>query len=163
MDLVLADACAPPFSPGYFDVVLCCNLIEHLECPAALLAGIRRVLRPGGALVLSTPSRYRFGSILRVLSGRSVNLMSSDHITEYSVGQIIEILQYCGFQTVSVMGHHRRPEHWTTKRLLVHGLILGFARGWRRLANSHSVLSSTMFVLARHTTAPQRDDQQFCA
>src|SRR5207248_6308066 len=41
-----------------FDVVLCTEVLEHVvESPAAL-AGMRRLLRSGGVLVLSTPQRY---------------------------------------------------------------------------------------------------------
>lgn len=46
------------FADGSFDVVFASNLIEHLERPAAtaLLAGARRVLRPGGRLILVQPN-----------------------------------------------------------------------------------------------------------
>lgn len=41
-----------------FDVVLCTEVIEHVADSPAALAGIRRVLKPGGRLVLSTPQRW---------------------------------------------------------------------------------------------------------
>jgi SAM-dependent methyltransferase len=41
-----------------FDVVLCTEVIEHVVESRAALAGMRRLLRPGGVLVLSTPQRY---------------------------------------------------------------------------------------------------------
>ena len=41
-----------------FDVVLCTEVIEHVTDSPAALAGIRRVLKPGGRLVLSTPQRW---------------------------------------------------------------------------------------------------------
>jgi SAM-dependent methyltransferase len=42
---------------GSFDVVLCSEVIEHLPDPAPALRGLRRLLAPGGTLVLSTPLR----------------------------------------------------------------------------------------------------------
>ena len=39
------------------DVVICAEVIEHVEDAAGLLKDIRRVLKPGGRLVLSTPVR----------------------------------------------------------------------------------------------------------
>ena len=42
--------------PGSFDVVLGGDVIEHLRDPAATLARLRPFLRPGGRLVLSTPT-----------------------------------------------------------------------------------------------------------
>jgi len=44
--------------PGSFDLVLCTEVIEHIVESRAALAGMRRLLRPGGVLVLSTPQRY---------------------------------------------------------------------------------------------------------
>jgi ubiquinone/menaquinone biosynthesis C-methylase UbiE len=46
------------FHEGSFDVVFASNLLEHLERPAcqSLLRGVRRVLRPGGRLILMQPN-----------------------------------------------------------------------------------------------------------
>ncbi|HEX8086608.1 MAG TPA: class I SAM-dependent methyltransferase [Solirubrobacteraceae bacterium] len=43
---------------GAFDVVLCSEVIEHVRDPRPALRGLRRLLAPGGALVLSTPLRW---------------------------------------------------------------------------------------------------------
>jgi len=50
------DATALEPELGTFDVVTCFEVIEHLADDEALLAGIARVLAPGGSLVLSTPN-----------------------------------------------------------------------------------------------------------
>jgi SAM-dependent methyltransferase len=44
-----------PFSNAAFDVVLCTEVLEHVPNPDATLQEIRRVLRGGGTLVLTTP------------------------------------------------------------------------------------------------------------
>ncbi len=46
-----------PFADGAFDLVLCAQVIEHLLDPAAGLQELRRVLAPGGTLVISTDHR----------------------------------------------------------------------------------------------------------
>lgn len=46
-----------PFPEKFFDVVVCCEVIEHLENPEKLLADAYRVIREGGILVISTPLR----------------------------------------------------------------------------------------------------------
>ena len=43
--------------PGAFDVVTCMELLEHVPDPAALLAACMQLLRPGGALFVSTLNR----------------------------------------------------------------------------------------------------------
>ncbi len=54
-----------PFRAGTFDVVVTLECIEHLLDPDALLDEAKRLLRPGGCLVLSTP---RLDALLVVIS-----------------------------------------------------------------------------------------------
>jgi SAM-dependent methyltransferase len=55
-----------PFDNESFDYVVCTEVIEHVENPFALCREIKRVLRPGGAVIMSTPnilnlrSRFKF-------------------------------------------------------------------------------------------------------
>jgi SAM-dependent methyltransferase len=51
-----AAAEALPFSPAAFDVVYCYSTLEHVADAHRALAEMARVLRPGGALYLHTPS-----------------------------------------------------------------------------------------------------------
>ena len=59
-----------PFEDASFDAVVAGELFEHLQFPDALVAEIRRVLRPGGVLVGSVPNAFRVQSRLRFLRGR---------------------------------------------------------------------------------------------
>lgn len=54
-----------PFADESFDVVMCCEVLEHLDDPAAAIAELRRVARR--ALVLSVPHEpwFRLGSLIR--------------------------------------------------------------------------------------------------
>jgi len=55
---VAADVCARlPFADGSFDLVYANFVVEHLDDPPAALEEWRRVLAPGGALVLLTSNR----------------------------------------------------------------------------------------------------------
>jgi SAM-dependent methyltransferase len=47
-----ADLYRLPFADGEFDHVFACFVLEHLADPVAALAGLRRVLRPGGTLTV---------------------------------------------------------------------------------------------------------------
>ena len=55
------------FPDETFDVVTMWEVIEHLPDPRTTLGEVRRILRPGGRLVLSTPDA---GSLAARLSGR---------------------------------------------------------------------------------------------
>jgi SAM-dependent methyltransferase len=56
---VVGDATALPFAAGSFDTVLCLEVLEYLAGPRAALAEMRRIVRPGGRLVLSVPFLHR--------------------------------------------------------------------------------------------------------
>lgn len=55
---VFATALALPFADAAFDVVLCLEVLEHINADAPAMAQLQRVLRPGGCLVLSVPFIY---------------------------------------------------------------------------------------------------------
>jgi SAM-dependent methyltransferase len=58
LQLVLDDICASTMPPHSFDLILCSEVIEHIADSRAALGGMRRLLKPGGVLLLSTPQRY---------------------------------------------------------------------------------------------------------
>lgn len=49
-----ADLAELPFAEGAYDAVFCISVIEHCSRPRAVLRELRRVLRPGGRLLLTT-------------------------------------------------------------------------------------------------------------
>ncbi|HEX9775393.1 MAG TPA: class I SAM-dependent methyltransferase [Actinomycetota bacterium] len=51
---------AMPFAAGTFDAVVSLQVIEHLHTPQEFLAECKRVLRPGGLILVSTPNRLTF-------------------------------------------------------------------------------------------------------
>ena len=48
-----------PFADSEFELVLCAETIEHVRDVQLLLSELRRVLRPGGRLALTTPAHGR--------------------------------------------------------------------------------------------------------
>jgi 2-polyprenyl-6-hydroxyphenyl methylase / 3-demethylubiquinone-9 3-methyltransferase len=58
LEVPLADACA--------DVVLACEILEHVEDDAAVLAECARLLRPGGLLLLDTLAATRLSVLINV-------------------------------------------------------------------------------------------------
>jgi 2-polyprenyl-6-hydroxyphenyl methylase / 3-demethylubiquinone-9 3-methyltransferase len=55
-------------APTQFDVITCMELIEHVPSPAALLAAMARMLRPGGALFVSTINRNLRSFLLAIVA-----------------------------------------------------------------------------------------------
>ena len=52
---VVGDVLRLPFAQSVFDVVCCTEVIEHTVAPLAAIPELCRVLKPGGALVVTTP------------------------------------------------------------------------------------------------------------
>jgi SAM-dependent methyltransferase len=62
-----ADAESLPFASASFDHVVCLGVFEYLSTYDRCLVEIHRVLRPGGVLIISVPSRvslHRFSHVL---------------------------------------------------------------------------------------------------
>jgi len=144
----VANAYDPPYAPDYFDCVVCNNIWEHVPDPLRLLNSIARSLKPNGYLIISTPSRYHLNNLLRVLVGKPVALVSPHHVTEYSVGQVLEQLRYAGFLVEKIAGKLLWPEKLTLRSLIKCGMGCLIA-GFLRLNGSHHNLGSTVFYLAK--------------
>jgi 2-polyprenyl-3-methyl-5-hydroxy-6-metoxy-1,4-benzoquinol methylase len=75
-----------PAADASFDVVVCFETIEHVEDGARALAEFRRVLRPGGVLVVSSPNpdAYLAGNEHHVHEFRPLELVAAvgEHFTE---------------------------------------------------------------------------------
>src|SRR6266480_5731088 len=78
-----------------FDVAVAGELLEHLRDPQALVAEIRRVLRPGGTLVASVPNAYRLKRRLLFLFGQSPE-SDPTHLQMFSPDDVRAVL--AGFE-----------------------------------------------------------------
>jgi ubiquinone/menaquinone biosynthesis C-methylase UbiE len=58
LPVVRAAGEALPFSSGSFDMVLCWDVLEHVQSLPAVLAEMRRLLRPDGLALVTATNRY---------------------------------------------------------------------------------------------------------
>jgi SAM-dependent methyltransferase len=99
-----------PFHDAEFDVVIFCEILEHLCVdPLTALKEIKRVLNPGGALILTTPNSNRLENIAKMIAGINIYDPYSGyygpygrHNREYNVSEILHLLDYCGFAVEEV-------------------------------------------------------------
>ncbi|HEY0516809.1 MAG TPA: methyltransferase domain-containing protein [Solirubrobacteraceae bacterium] len=102
-----------------FDVVWAGEVIEHVADTAAWLSELRRVLRSGGRLLLSTPSLGRAQLLAAALSRRAFAARfepRSDHLRFYSRDTLAALICEFGFEQVSVRGAGGPP--WAHRWLL---------------------------------------------
>lgn len=93
-----------PFADGAFDVVLCCEILEHLAVdPWHALRETWRVLRPGGAFILTTPNVARLENVARLLAGENIYDPYSGygphgrHNREYTLAELQRLLTHAGY------------------------------------------------------------------
>jgi SAM-dependent methyltransferase len=82
-----------PLADGEFDLVLCAETVEHVRDVQLLLSEIRRVLRPGGELALTTPANLPFGPSPDPLS---------PHLRFLTRGSLRRLLAELGYEVVSL-------------------------------------------------------------
>jgi SAM-dependent methyltransferase len=92
-----------PYADGSFDVVLFCEIIEHL-LGEPRIAEMRRVLRPGGYVLVTTPNATRLGNLVRLARGRNIYAGYSPHgphgrhNREYTLAEVVELLERHGLR-----------------------------------------------------------------
>jgi 2-polyprenyl-3-methyl-5-hydroxy-6-metoxy-1,4-benzoquinol methylase len=67
-------------TPGSFDLVFLLEVIEHVDDPDAMLKTCKDLLKPGGALVITTPTRL------------TETPLDSEHVQEYFPNEFFEML-----------------------------------------------------------------------
>jgi SAM-dependent methyltransferase len=115
-----------PFEDNSFDGVVFNEIFEHLRIdPIATFAEIRRVLRPRGRLLLSTPNGASFSNLRNLLifdrgldngvyesfdALRTVGHMG--HVREYTLSDVVEFLSSAGFECLRATFRGRYPTNF---------------------------------------------------
>lgn len=106
MDLVIEDSIERteklPFSPGFFDLVICGDVLEHLINPWKVLEYVGTILRKEGLLLLSIPN-IRNWKVLwdLILKGRfryeEAGILDNTHLRFFTKAEIRDMLMRGGF------------------------------------------------------------------
>jgi ubiquinone/menaquinone biosynthesis C-methylase UbiE len=91
-----------PSEDNAFDVVWASEVIEHVADTARWLSEVRRVLRPQGRLLLTTPNHSR----LRLLAGGIARYSEplGDHLHLYVASSLRGLLEDFGFAQIEISG-----------------------------------------------------------
>ncbi|MFH0978060.1 MAG: class I SAM-dependent methyltransferase [Candidatus Woesearchaeota archaeon] len=97
-----------PMAKHSFDLVVACEVVEHLFDTDFFLSEVRRVLRPGGFLVLSTPNLASLKNRLRLLLGKYPELVpefrpATGHVSAYTADTLCHQLDEQGFEVLELV------------------------------------------------------------
>ena len=117
-----------PFKDGEFEGVLFCEIIEHLVIdPVAVLQEIKRVLKPNGVLILTTPNVSRLENVSKMIAGANIYDPYSGygyygrHNREYNKHELHLLLNYMGFTIESIFTadvHENHANHYCSSAQL---------------------------------------------
>jgi SAM-dependent methyltransferase len=89
-----------PFADGSFDVAWISEVLEHVTDTARFLSEVRRVLAPGGRVLLTTPSHGRLRLLIDGIEPHSEPL--GDHLHLYTRRSLRTVLVEFGFADVEL-------------------------------------------------------------
>lgn len=99
--------------PASIDAVLMLHVIEHVDDPAADVAAVARMLRPGGVFVVETPTYDSLA--FKLLGRRERSLACEGHIYFYTEQTLVALLRQAGFEPLRIQ---RVGRTMTVARLL---------------------------------------------
>jgi len=91
-----------PLEDCSFELVWASDVIEHIADTARWLSEVRRVLVPGGRLLITTPNHSRLGFALRGVERFSEPL--GDHLHLYTKRSLTRLLEEFAFSDIAVFG-----------------------------------------------------------
>jgi SAM-dependent methyltransferase len=112
----LADLLDYPAADAAFDVVFFHHVLEHIPDDRAALAEVRRILAPGGFLVLGVPNEGAWWWQWAYDRAPEVRA-STDHVHFYTAGTLVARMEAAGLRVEEVhhMGWGPPDFHWDTK------------------------------------------------
>ncbi len=102
--LVNASTFDLPFVDEAFDCVISSEVIEHIPASERPFLEMRRVLRPGGSLVLGTPDYGRLSwRVIEALYHRLIpGGYADEHVTRYTREELVRSMEGLGFSLLDI-------------------------------------------------------------
>ena len=161
------DGGAFPLDDESYDAVVCDFVLEHIRQPAQTLGEIRRVLKPGGALVFRAPNLWNYVGLVasvtphwfhRLLANRLRNLppeAAQPYPTFYRMNtrrRLRRLLADAGFVEERLWTIEKQPTYGKAHKALFLAFMI-----YERVVNSCEELSFARTVILGAFRRPGRD------
>ncbi|MEM2618596.1 MAG: class I SAM-dependent methyltransferase [Candidatus Hadarchaeales archaeon] len=95
-----------PYPPGFFDVIVYGDVLEHLKRPDLVLLNLRKYLTPKGIVIASIPNIAYWGIRLKLLFGkfdyRERGILDPGHLRFFTKTSIIQLFKDAGFKIIKI-------------------------------------------------------------
>jgi SAM-dependent methyltransferase len=101
-----------PLEKDSSDIMLCTEVVEHLEQPEMLVREFNGVIRPNGFLILTTPNEPSLPSRLKSWSrGRRVSIARSEEARDVGGTTVYGLHQYAAEYRMGIAPQRKRFRH----------------------------------------------------
>jgi len=116
-DNVNIESAPLPYPDDSFDYVIFCEVLEHMtHDPVRAVLELKRVLKQGGTMILTTPNAARLENISAFLEGRNMYDPFSAygpygrHNREYTRHELHLLMNHCGFEVEASFTGNVHPD-----------------------------------------------------
>ncbi len=105
------EAMTLPYEAGHFDCILYGDVLEHLKDPWKVLRAHNRLVREGGAIVVSIPNVRHYRIIKKLAFGgqweyQDDGIMDRTHLRFFTLGTALAMIRDAGFEVTTTL---KRP------------------------------------------------------
>lgn len=99
MNFVVSDAHNLPFKAGTFDLVICTEVLEHVDDPIKVLAEIKRVLKKDGQAIIELDSgSILFSTVWFLWKLSKGGVWNHAHLHSFNVQKLEKMIKKVGFK-----------------------------------------------------------------
>ena len=105
IEFKVADAHKIPYKKNTFDLVICTEVLEHLDNPKSAILEIKRVLKKGGVAVIELDSGNLLFSIVWYLWRKFWGkVWNHSHLHSFNVAKLEQMILSCGLKILKRQG-----------------------------------------------------------